>query len=923
MAIRVFKTLVIGLGTKGTEICDAVYRRLRWQYGGMESIPWVRFLCIETDESKNTLLRKDFMAMTVDQHSFIDYKESPSRHDERMQLTKWLDRQALEDLKSDFVSGGAGNIRMIGRLAFFHNYVEIKRAVRARLDQLRDTRLDEVLRHMRSLGFDEELEFAADGALRVFVVGSLTGGTCSGCAPDMGFLVRSMLQQDRGDAWYALLGMPTPDLSEADEGDAERFKKNAWHALVELNTYYRPGDNLPPIRYPGESNEVTGDAAPYFAVFLFRPDGTSKRDIEKLHGQIAESIYLNILSADVDPKAQKVDMTQNHFCAQGLAVIEFPAQRVMEACTKRLLQEALDHWLTTAGANRAHAEVGVNWDWLVESCARTPGGEKLADLVASDIREVSRLLDKMDIDKAEEKIDAISAKFRGSGTFRKYVDEHVRGLPERLKERLHEKVPSILSSIDHGGPHNVAEALRTISKFLAQLESSSRADMGATDVEGDLRKLRRVRRSWLLLIMGLRGEAAKPIRYRIESALRSACLEEAIDRLVLESVRAGRVVPQCEAILSEFIRRLIALKDRARQHEGLLRTQWENLAKNEPVVRGYSLFKHAVNSTDDGTVQEEYQESLKKADPSPAKNFDAGRKRAMTEVFERMNDIQSGFPKRGESWLDQTQRAESDPPLPDRVTDPMFKHAATFFEEVKNEDVLERWRIEQDAKAKAERIFDLSTPSVQVDPSRATKGGATPPRERKLLLLPSVSNDQYRQEFKEAVSHKTRGFDNLASPDAHTVACIQQHLGLSLDAILPVIGARGLHTAQCGDFRVWHTRRTWNGSDQRSKCHPMWSSCGRRSPVASSLNSCGCKTRRSRWTSTTRLPAAGRSAFPGIHKKRPPGLSPDGQTLRANPLRASSRFWTSASKTASFVRNRMRASSTPCARVFKTKWLTK
>lgn len=803
MATRVMKTLVIGLGSTGTEICDAVYKRLRWQYGGIDNIPWVRFLCIETDENKGTLLRKDFMTITIEKHSFVDYKANPHQHEERMRLTKWLDKEALEDLKSDYVSGGAGNIRMIGRLAFFHNYDTIKREVNHRLQGLYNLRLDEVSRQMRSHGFESEIEFAAEGALRVFVVGSLTGGTCSGCAADMGFLVGRLLQNDR-DAAYALLGMPIPGLSESDERLAERFKKNAWHALVEFNTYYAPGTTLPPIRYPGEATEVTADDVPYFATFLFQPEGTDKRDLNKLHGQIAESIYLNISSADVDPKAEKVDITRNHFCSQGLAVIEFPAQRVMEACSKRLLQETLDWWLGTAQEERVHAEIGVNWEWLLDHCTRTDGGENLRDDVSSRIQRACRSLRDLQIDKAEQEIHAIAEKFRGSGIVRTNVDNRVSSLPERLREVLHDKVPRALRELEYGGPHNVAGALRKISRFLKELEKPEGGESIGVDIERELSKLRRVRKSWLLWLMGLRRAAADPIVGRIQSALRSQYLEEEIPRLIRASVREKRVVPQCEGILSEFIRRLEALKDRARAHEKLLKKQWEELAKTEPAVRGYSLFKRAHNPTEDGTVNEEYQEVLKSHDPSPAKNFHQGKIVAMAEVLKKIGLTDSDFPRQGSSWL-ETQRAESDPPLDDRVAEPMLQHAATFFEKIKDEDVLKRWRMADNPEAKAEDLFRLSQPSVEVDASRATRGGATRPRERKLLLLPNSSD--HRNKFEETVRQKMTHYRAGDSPDAHTVACIQQHLGLSLDAVLPVIGEGGIHTAQCSDFRVWHTRK--------------------------------------------------------------------------------------------------------------------
>jgi hypothetical protein len=45
----VTKTLVIGLGTTGVRVCEQLAGRIRWEYGDLKRIPWVRFLCLDTD----------------------------------------------------------------------------------------------------------------------------------------------------------------------------------------------------------------------------------------------------------------------------------------------------------------------------------------------------------------------------------------------------------------------------------------------------------------------------------------------------------------------------------------------------------------------------------------------------------------------------------------------------------------------------------------------------------------------------------------------------------------------------------------------------------------------------------------------------------------------------------------------------------
>lgn len=801
MAIQVRKTLVIGLGSTGTEICDSLYKRLRWQYSGIENLPWLRFLCIETNEDKRTALRKDFIAIGIDKHSFIDYKDNPHRHQERMLLPLWLDRRALEDLKADFVSGGAGNIRMIGRLAFFHNYAAIKRAVVDRIEGVRRCTVNEAQERLRSLGVSDEIEFAADGAVRVFIVGSLTGGTCSGCIADMGFLAQSVLAKE-SDCVYALLGAPSAALSEADERLAERFKKNAWHGLVELNHYCLPGKEFPPIQYPGDIR-VTESDAPFFAVFVFQPEGTAISDIERLNAQIAECIYLSIFSQAVDPKEKAVDM-YFRLCSQGLAVIEFPAQRTVEACAKRLLSEGLDEWLSTSGSDRLHAEIGIDWKWLRRQCTTTDAGDNLVDEVHQGLRTAAERLDKLDVDEAERQIDRVAQKFRGGGSIRSHVAARIAGLPKLLQDQITDSIKRSLREIEYGGPHNFVDALRRVSRFLAEIQQRGGGGGGRFDIEDSLARLRRISRSWLLFLMGLRRHAAKPVVGQIRSSLQSQ-YEEEIDRVIFECARVSNIVPQCEGILSQFIRRFEKLQRRAREQQQLLQQDWQRLAKEEPVVCGYSLFESAHDPNNDGTVHQEYRAALERHDPSPAKNWLNGKVKAMAETIrslpEQLHDVLSA---REGNWLDDDLRPEGDPPLPDDIVEPMLKRAATVFSQIYDVDVLTRWHFSTNRNARAEAIFQLCRPSVQVDRSRATQAGKSPPLSRSLLLLPP---SPYREEFLDATSHRTRGFHDEPSPDAHTVVALQQDLGLNLDAILSVIGQGGLHTAQCGDFNVWHTRK--------------------------------------------------------------------------------------------------------------------
>ena len=71
---RVTKTLVVGLGSTGTHICNAVAERLRWELSDIRRAPWLKFLCLETNANEDSLFHEtgDFQTLRI---SGSDYEE--------------------------------------------------------------------------------------------------------------------------------------------------------------------------------------------------------------------------------------------------------------------------------------------------------------------------------------------------------------------------------------------------------------------------------------------------------------------------------------------------------------------------------------------------------------------------------------------------------------------------------------------------------------------------------------------------------------------------------------------------------------------------------------------------------------------------------------------------------------------------------
>ena len=252
---NVIKTLVIGLGSTGAKICDALVDRIRWELQDVRRAPWVRMLCVETDVNQQSRLRDsdDFLPMSLSDAEYRQILEHPEAYDEKILLSRWVDKKTLQALPQDDVTSGAGNIRMVGRLAFLYerNYNAIKQHVQQRLDALRELNIADAMTIRGPLpdGSNPGIEFGAGGRVRVFVVGTLCGGTCSGVISDFGYFLRGMCTPEENT--FAMVTLPRPDLTVSLVGEAERYKRNAYQALTELNHYClsaRPDE--PPILFP-------------------------------------------------------------------------------------------------------------------------------------------------------------------------------------------------------------------------------------------------------------------------------------------------------------------------------------------------------------------------------------------------------------------------------------------------------------------------------------------------------------------------------------------------------------------------------------------------------------------------------------------------------------------------------------------------
>ena len=270
-SLTIRPTLYIGLGTTGTEILDNLRERNFQEYG-RAGLPIFRYVSIETDQGNTgkfssidaadrvefdlpdedsvpRILRQDLVPPSYERnrviHTTISDRETirgqidPSNDlifNEH--LADWLDEKVLDSAAVKFGGGGAGNIRMAGRLALWENWSKdgksVKPILRTAYHDIQEPASRNDARGFLKRHFGREIKVDPK-THNVFIVGTLCGGTCSGMLLDIAYYFRRIGNADT--KIYGLFTMYNEDLALG--GDPGILLANCYASLIELDFYNR------------------------------------------------------------------------------------------------------------------------------------------------------------------------------------------------------------------------------------------------------------------------------------------------------------------------------------------------------------------------------------------------------------------------------------------------------------------------------------------------------------------------------------------------------------------------------------------------------------------------------------------------------------------------------------------------------------
>ena len=426
--LSIKRTICIGLGGTGRDILMQIRRLIVDRYGKLNALPVVSFIHIDTDvnatkvtglktgeiyHGENMLFKpSEIVTATMNSQEIDDLAkglERRSQHERQSpydNIASWFPPQTLRDLKA--IENGAGAIRPVGRLAFFHNYKKIHTAI--------ETAENLTIGHAQKL---LPQNIVVESGLNIILVGSLCGGTGSGMFLDTAYSLREMYGYEVSNEITGYFTI-TPELY----GNTPTVKANTYAALKELNYYASQGTKFEAKYDPVNLSSVDESRPPFDFVYLVGNRTNTGHKIikrEKLCQVIAHKIFADFaeeisttIKAHRDNVKKYFSILDEHprpnvqrYLSFGLAKIYFPRDLTINLSLNKLKLKLLSFWLYGEGQNLNSQELLRRFllNWQGESESNNPFKTRLENLTRINNKTFKNTLQNWQNQIIEEEIE--------------------------------------------------------------------------------------------------------------------------------------------------------------------------------------------------------------------------------------------------------------------------------------------------------------------------------------------------------------------------------------------------------------------------------------------------------------------------------------------------------------------------------------
>lgn len=288
----IYPTMVVGVGGMGTNTVRAVKRRFRNVWGGDQLPGMLQLMALDTEPLVNRLDQEPLFADEFAYMGKFDATRLVANLDQHPEIARWWNYPSIP---LGYIHNGAKQLRPIGRLCFFRNYVTFKQLLEtklANLDKIRD------MESAQNRGFPVVGNYQL-----IYIVSSLCGGTGSGMFMDTAHRIRAQVRNNARIVGVFYL----PDVLEAEissDLQRRRIRANAYAALKELN-YFQETQSFR-VLYPSEQRELPDTPyAPFDFIYLIgrtNRDGRSlarKTDAENMAAHLIQLTTISHLSSEI------------------------------------------------------------------------------------------------------------------------------------------------------------------------------------------------------------------------------------------------------------------------------------------------------------------------------------------------------------------------------------------------------------------------------------------------------------------------------------------------------------------------------------------------------------------------------------------------------------------------------------------------
>ncbi len=373
-SLTYYPTLLIGLGGTGAQALLRLKRTLMSRLsGGAAALH--RFVFLDPDQ--RTFARQAGMPPIERHEGVLMGVNQASRLIERPHLHPhvWA-RFPKKELKESHIARlgqgeGAGQIRSVGALALVIDYPNVRTAIERAVGDL-----DLLSNRAKAQAANANAEIGK--GILIYTVGSLAGGTGSGCFIDVAMIAKDICN---AKAWTSrvvgLFALPErfDEKVSGDPGQPDRIRANTYAALKELQFVLdTDAARSSPIVFDyGDGQKLP--LAPHERLFDFcylvdhrNALGALSR-LEDLYELMARSMYQDVGSnfgaharsfdanTGVRTGVDKCPETNRPrlFSSVATASLVYPAERVASCCTYRTLEEVLRERLLEPSVSRAEA----------------------------------------------------------------------------------------------------------------------------------------------------------------------------------------------------------------------------------------------------------------------------------------------------------------------------------------------------------------------------------------------------------------------------------------------------------------------------------------------------------------------------------------------------------------------------------------